>query len=339
MTKLLTSIAAMQVVESGLLKLDDDIASFVPELAKQPVLEGFHEDGRAILRARLSPITFRQLLTHSAGLSYYFMDSDMAECVAKVDWDGADSPTVRQRYAYPLRYQPGTSWRYSPGVDWAGQAVERVTGISLEEYMESKIFKPLGITGITFFPSKHPALEARRTGMTERDQSSGALLNYTGPSINDANEEAFGGQGAYADLTDYAKVLESLLLNDEKLLSKSSVDEMFRPQLAGKSKDALVNVMATPELRKAFVGDFPEGVEYNWGIGGILTCSDESGARGRKSGTLIWSGLPNMFWVSQSEVDRNRIMLTSTSFSTVKRAYTVSLAHTWCQPPTRWCVG
>ncbi|KAJ6114745.1 hypothetical protein N7486_000523 [Penicillium sp. IBT 16267x] len=90
------------------------------------------------------------------------------------------------------------------------------------------------------------------------------------------------------------RILTSLLVNDGKLLRRDTADLFFKPQLTAESRAAQKAFMDIPEKIKLFIGDFPSNVEYDWGLGGILVQSD--GRLRRHKGTMIWSGLPNLFW-------------------------------------------
>jgi hypothetical protein len=130
--------------------------------------------------------------------------------------------------------------------------------------------------------------------MTART-ASGGVEPYKGPYITDGAEDCFGGQGASGNLEDYMKILTSLLVNDGKLLRKETADQFFQPQLTAESKAAQKALFQDPEKLKLFIGDFPSDVEYDWGLGGILVQSE--GRTRRFKGTMIWSGMPNLFWV------------------------------------------
>ncbi|KAJ5017298.1 hypothetical protein K4K57_009053 [Colletotrichum sp. SAR 10_99] len=150
-TKLLTSIAALQLVERGILALDDsDVSHHVPALAQKPILTGFSPSGAPIEVPRQQPITLRHLLTHSAGNSYDFLDSATREWQSHHGIKPTRGATVEERFAYPLIYEPGASWAYSSSSDWLGKVIEAVTGQSLEDYMRAHIWDPLGAESFTF---------------------------------------------------------------------------------------------------------------------------------------------------------------------------------------------
>lgn len=184
---------------------------------------------------------------------------------------------------------------YGAGIDWAGKIIERLTGKSLHDLMAEGIWSPLGLKNVTFFLDKNPSMKPKLAGMSARSPKTGKVVPYTDPFLNDGVKDAMGGQGLFADLTDYIKILQSLLRNDEKLLSKPTVDSMFRGQMTRESHIALNEFLKT-ELATAFVGDFPLDIQYDWGFGGILVQQDNQGRRSK--GTMIWSGMPNLFWVS-----------------------------------------
>ncbi|RDL42417.1 uncharacterized protein BP5553_02396 [Venustampulla echinocandica] len=164
-TKLITAIAALQCVEDGLLTLAGDLSAIAPELAAKQVLTGFSDDGETpLLEPPARPITLEMLLTHSSGVSYDFLHPLVGrwrEKFAPLPPDGARRP-VEEAFSYPLAFQPGAGWMYGPGLDWAGRVVERVTGCTLGEHMQQRIFGPLGITDALPGHAGGPARPSRR---------------------------------------------------------------------------------------------------------------------------------------------------------------------------------
>ncbi len=215
--------------------------------------------------------------------------------------------TVIERCNAPLLYEPGTSWGYGTSMDWAGKLVERLTGQTLEGYMEKHIWSPLDITDITFWPDKHPELKARQAHMSSRAADGSGIVKHGGFTLStDGVEDCFGGHGALASMQDYFKVLQSLLADDEKLLKKEMTKTMFEPQLSEKSKEAQKYIWSKPELSMLFVGEFPSHVGLSWGVGGLLTRDDDEGWR--KKNTLTWSGMPNLLWVCRQMHFRKRLL-------------------------------
>ncbi|KAK3634606.1 hypothetical protein LTR56_015186 [Elasticomyces elasticus] len=296
-TKLLTTIAALHVVEKGLFALDEDVSAKLPELAKQPVLTGFDDDDKPILEDRKGPITLRQLLTHSSGATYGMMHPRIMKYAEQQGRPTMGGATVVERFNDPLTYQPGESWMYSAGIDWAGKLVERLTDTTLDEYFK-QLFAPLGVKNITFWPEKH-ALKDKILGIAARG-SDGKLTNNTAPTLNTGSTDCFGGHGAYSTMGDYLKVLHSILANDGKLLTPETVKTMFQPQLPSDGKRDLMGFMASPG-GQFVIGEWKPNLDLDWGLGGILLMQDDEGRR--KKGTLSWGGMTNPFWLIDPAAD------------------------------------
>ncbi|KAH9204669.1 beta-lactamase/transpeptidase-like protein [Leptodontidium sp. 2 PMI_412] len=297
-TKLITTIACLQMVERGMIGLDDDVTTTLTEIANLEILSEM-QDGKAVLKKRKKPITLRHLLTHSSGTAYPMMVPLLQEYNKSLPPSKSGPPkTVAAAYSAPLLFEPGTSWKYSPGLDWAGVLVSRLTSTTLQEYFQQHIFNPCGIKDITFRPDDDPALAARKASMSTRDPS-GKLGPYRGPLFFTGHDEEMGGQGAYASLQSYFKILQSLLMDDEKLLKAETAALMFEPQLTKEAQEELQrNFESWPTAGPCSVGYFPPKVKLDWGLGGMLTMEDvvEDGVRWRRAGCLAWTGMVNLFW-------------------------------------------
>lgn len=307
-TKLITSTAVLQIVERGLINLDDDVSDIIPALGKQQVITGLDSAGQPVLRKRQNAITLRNLLTHSAGTSYPTANPGVDAWRKSQGLDaGGSGGTVEERYGHALAYEPGTSWEYGTAIDWAGQVVEKLTGQSLEDHFRKHIFEPLGIEDITFWIDKHPDVKARLAKMTIRPAPDDKVVDYNGPLFTDGLEECFGGQGAYADLGHYFEILYSILVDDEKLLKKETTAQMFKPQLSSDGSRKVLNT-EMGKGGKLFIGEMPDSKDYEWGLGALLIGNDIPGWR--KKGRLIWSGMPNIYWVRWRNTRRNGTQLT-----------------------------
>jgi CubicO group peptidase (beta-lactamase class C family) len=249
----------------------------------------------------------RQLLTHSSGLGYDVFNPTLAKWrTLRGEPVALSGLPILDRITTPLVYEPGTSWEYSTGIDWAGQMVARVNETDLQSYMQKNMWEPLGITGMTFHLETREDMTARKMEMSLREGEThpmfGTTLNPTGkvvwtkaspwPATLPPGEE-FGGAGGYASPAEYLKILHSILASDGKLLKPTTVDEMFKPQLGESSREAFMQRRLFPELNRA-MGGLPEGMELDWGIGGLLTLEDLH--TGRKKGSMAWGGLPNLIW-------------------------------------------
>lgn len=182
------------------------------------------------------------------------------------------------------------------GLDWAGFLIERLTSTSLEDYMASHLWQPLGITGITFWPEKNPELRDKVPGTVVRTPD-GKLVPYTEDNLNTHSVDCYGGHGAYAKMSDYLKVLQSLLANDGKLLKPETVDMMFQPQLGEGSTKAL-NAFKE-NFGGMLIGEIVNEIPVNYGLGGMLFMADDVGRR--KKGSMSWGGIVNPFWLVDRE--------------------------------------
>ncbi|KAK8855024.1 Beta-lactamase-like protein [Apiospora arundinis] len=304
-TKLLTGIAVMQVVEQGTLKLDDadQIETLCPELKDLKVLR---PDGS--LEEKKVGITLRMLLTHTAGFGYAFFNERLR------DWCAAAGvralPGTLEDVTLPLLFQPGEGWEYGVGVDWAGVALERVTGLSLNDYMHKHIFAPLGIQDMSMIP--HHGMRSRLAEMHARGED-GVLRArdhlLLAPLTIDPDEVSqkrqifnAGGSGLFAKPQEYCKIL-AVLLNDgtcprtgNKILDKATVDEMFRNQVPDFPEFGRQGIPAAiPDLTHPLPDLYPvEGKPpQGWGLTFMQSCG---GPTGRSKGTGHWAGLANTWW-------------------------------------------
>ncbi|KFA56594.1 hypothetical protein S40293_01138 [Stachybotrys chartarum IBT 40293] len=301
LTKLPTTIAALQLVEKGSIQLDDDVSSILPVLGRQPILSGWADDGSPILRKRRNPITLRHLLTHSAGTGYDFMSQELQKLHSSRGTVPSQGATIDERFDLPLLFEPGEGWEYGCGVDWAGKIVERLTGISLEAYLHKNVWAPLGATSFTFWPDKNNSRGAELATLTRRIRKTGKLAEIKqGLGINIGATDCFGGHGGHGTAGDLAELLSFILANDGRVLTPRMVDVMFENQLSPQSQSVLQNAMRDPTWS---VGDFYPGETYNWGLGGMLingsTNSKAPFNRGER--TLVWSGAAHQFWFIDRE--------------------------------------
>ncbi|MCK1641986.1 beta-lactamase family protein [Bradyrhizobium sp. 157] len=304
MTKAVTSVAAMILVEQGKIGLDDPVSRFLPEFSKLRVRGPDGAEGPAN-----RPPTIRELLTHTAGLSYNFINNARlvdAYRDARVT-DGLDQPEVttaeamRRLASVPLGYQPGTGWEYSLATDVLGAVIEKVTGNSLESFVNERIAKPLRIESFVF--NAPETVRSRFVQVTRPAQVTGALgTGYVpvmgpeavpfpptkGTASLDPNR-AFsptaynsGGAGMSATIGDYARFLQMLLnegeLDGVRVLRAETVRQMTQN--------------ATGDMRTI------RGPGWGFTLGfGILT--DPAAAKSRlPAGSYGWGGIyGTQFWI------------------------------------------
>jgi len=294
-TKLLATIAALQCVDDGLLALDNDLSSIAPELAAKQVLTGFAEDGETpLLESATRPITLEMLLAHSSGLPYHFLNSNVARWRERFACSETDRRTVEELFTYPLVFQPGDGWMYGPGLDWAGRVVERLTGCTLGERMQQRIFDPLGITDGQFYPVTRENLRARLVDLNPDDPDAlGRAVLGGGGDMNKRTNGDFGGHGYFLPGSDYVKVLQSLLANDGKLLKTATVENMFQNHLNPQAMASYQTALASAQGPFFRVGT-DAGMKVGHGLGGLLTLENVDGWYGEH--TLTWGGGLTFAW-------------------------------------------
>ncbi|KAI8940811.1 hypothetical protein NX059_002073 [Plenodomus lindquistii] len=305
-TKLMTALCCMQLVERGLVSLDEPVYKHIPELEHFNVFSGFDDSGAPIEAKHTKPITLRLLLSHSAGLSYDSFDPKTMAWLRYHKQPMRSSGKLLERFDLPLIFEPGESWVYGSSIDYAGLLVERVTGHNLEAYMKANIWEPLGIKDMTFHLSSRPDMKERMADMSLLDPSSGTLrhmrtrLPFLDGEGNEI-EDCLGGQGVFTSAEEYIKVLKAVLTSDEneKLIKKETANLFFSPQLGDESKKMLNLTVQDGTLNNIF-GGTPKHIIKDWGLGGLLLDSDNPA--GMKAGTMIWAGAPNLIWVSPFRV-------------------------------------
>ncbi|KAK1751220.1 acyltransferase LovD [Echria macrotheca] len=312
MTKLPTTLAILQLIQkprSLELTLDTDITPYLPSLAAQPILTGFSSvSGEPILTPRTKPILLRHLLTHTSGCGYPFLSPSLARYASFYGQPipSRDTSSVAARFDYPLLFEPGMGWEYGSGIDWAGVLVEVLVGTTLEDYFKEHILAPLGIAEgrMTFFPGRYLSEEIQVADMTARsendDETKGRVVHAPFPPP-DPKTACFGGEGLFASLESYMAILESLLLDDGKLLEPKMAAELFTPWLVEpEAKRALTKSVGDPGWIVGWVP--PPAEQYDWGLGGLLVNNTEGDhEQHRKKGFLFWGGVFNLAWFIDRE--------------------------------------
>lgn len=290
MTKALATVAAMQQVEAGRIGLDSPIGEVLPELADPQVLTGFDAAGQPQTRPAVRPITLRHLLTHTAGFGYFFIHPELLRYFSAV---GMPQPGSIAGIRTPLLFDPGDRWEYSVAIDWAGLAVEAVTGSKLGDYMAEHVFAPLGMTGTGFFD----ALPEGAAKVHVRD-ADGALKVQ--PSFLGGGEYHNAGGGLVGTAPDYARFVRAMLRGGElegaRVLQAETVAEMARNQVAPLRAGFMGSAM--PQLAQPY-DTFPDQ-HTGWGLGFLI--NPEPGPNGRSPGSLAWAGIFNSYyWIDPAK--------------------------------------
>ncbi|GKZ39084.1 hypothetical protein AbraIFM66950_011842, partial [Aspergillus brasiliensis] len=266
MSKLLTTIAALQLVEKRLVDLETDVSALIPTLASQGILHGWDAAGQPRIQSRKNALNLRNLLTHSSGAGYDMSNPDLARFTAYKGRNINSGTTVDERFGYPLTFEPDTAWEYGTGIDWVGQLVERLTGQSLETYMQRHIWEPLGIERMSFWPATISGGN-RKVRVSVRDEASGRFTAMKQPFLTEGVTDCFGGQGIYASVEEFLKVIHSILSDDGKLLMSKSIAMMFQPHLLPASRESLQKHVKESDPEASFIGIFDNNRLYDWGLG------------------------------------------------------------------------
>jgi CubicO group peptidase (beta-lactamase class C family) len=289
MTKPVTSVAAMQLVEEGRIGLDEPLGTYLPELGAIQVLTGFDATGEPRLRSPRRPITLRHLLTHTAGFAYHIWNADILRYL-----EHTGIPAIDQRQkatlAGPLVCDPGDRWVYGISTDWVGQTVERLSGESLEDFCRQRLFTPLGMqsTGFVLRPELQPRLAARHARQTDGSLQVIAVEEPPHPEFLE------GGGGLYSTGPDYLRFLRMLLGNGQldgaRVLRPETVANMSRNQIGELTVDRLTT--ALPFVSNSV--EFFPGMVKKWGLGLMITT--EETPTGRAAGSLAWGGIANTYF-------------------------------------------
>jgi methyl acetate hydrolase len=283
MVKLLTSVAAMQLVESGKLSLDEPASTVDPELGAAQVVTGFDDKGNPQLRAPLRPITLRNLLTHTSGFSYPLWDQNAVRYYAAA----RKTKGLPHR---PLFVDPDTKWSYGGSIDKVGRLVEIASGEPLDRYFSSHICQPLGMKDTGFETTA--GQRAREANLHVR-KPDGTLVAKPLEKANEPHSHS-GGGGIYSTAPDYLALLRALLggghLNGAQILKPGTVALMSSNQTG----DIEAGRMKTTSPALSNDVDFFPGVRLRWGFGHMINLDPVKD--GRKARSLTWAGLYNTYY-------------------------------------------
>ena len=312
MTKPITAVAALTMVEDGRLGLDEPVDELLPELADRRVL--VHPEGPLDATVPADrPITLRDLLTFRLGLGFDFGNFDgqaLVPALAGLDLGvGPPAPAtvpapdewMRRIGTLPLERQPGERWLYHFGAEVLGVLVARAAGRPLGDVLGDRIFLPLGMVDTGF--SVTPEQQRRLTSSYEADADTGARRLYDGPDGQWSTPPAFpsGGGGLVSTLDDFRAFAAMLLAGGSypggRILSEATVAAMTTNQL-------------TPEQLAS--GPDPSGAA-GWGFGvGVQVRQDGIGPA---AGAYGWTGGLGSTWTNDPAEDLVAILLTNQAFT------------------------
>jgi methyl acetate hydrolase len=280
MTKPVTSLAAMMLVEEGKIGLDDPVTKYLPEFERVRVMTAFNDaDRTAESRAPARPITIRHLLTHTSGMAYSFIDARLA----KLD-DGK-----KREFEMPLLHDPGERFTYGPNTAVVGYVIEKVSGQTLDAFLKSRIFDPLAMRD-TFYAV--PA-DKRHRVVTVHTRAAEGLIERPNPEALQSNVRGDGG--LFSTAADYGRFMQ-LFLNGGRAGATRLASEATLQQMTSNQIGKLV-VQQQPSANALLARPFPfGGGKDTFGFGFQIEVGSSEGLR--SEGSLSWGGINNThFWI------------------------------------------
>lgn len=279
MTKPIVTLGLMMLYEEGRFQLDDPVAKYIPEFTDAKVLAP-QEGGPYTVPAK-HPITIRNLLTHTSGITYnwdpvlgpYYKEANVASGL--LPFDGTIGESVKRLAKLPLLFQPGAKWNYGLNIDVAGYLIEVVSGKPLDQFLKERIFEPLGMVD-TFFYAPQDKVDRLATAYTwyegrglqrfpDTPITEGPFSYSADYPVRGPKKLFSGGAGLCSTATDYARFCQLMLnrgrVGNRQLVSGKTVELMTHDQLGPK---------------------FPEqAFGLGFGIDGLKTPLDELGSPGQ----------------------------------------------------------
>lgn len=291
MTKPITGVAMMMLWEEGKFELDDPVTKYVPEFENLSVLAGLNEDGTPKLAAMERPPTMRELMSHTSGFAYGLGGDDPVNSAYR-DLKVLESPDMQtfidRTASIPLLFQPGDAWFYSVGMDIQGHIIEKLSGQTFGEFLQSRLFAPLAMTDTGFYVPD--ADYDRFSEVYGFDPETGALVPVPFPSVQFRRETIgfeSGGGGLVSTMGDYGRFAQMLVnrgeLDGVRILKPETID--------------LITTNVLPAHAALSLGEGPiEGL----GMGltfGTVTNSDVA-PTGAPNGSYFWGGAAGTwFWI------------------------------------------
>ncbi|HEY5208819.1 MAG TPA: serine hydrolase domain-containing protein [Stellaceae bacterium] len=301
MTKAITSTAIMMLYEEGRFQLDDPISRYLPMFKQQRVYAGGTPENYDTVPAA-SEITFKQLLTHTSGLSYGFLGSPISAIYQanKLDFQTEEASLwqMMERLAkLPLLAQPGTEWNYSVSTDVLGALVETISGIGFDQFLKTRIFEKLGMTDTGFTVRED---QRARFAANYQKAEGGGMTLIEGPGNSryyNPKPLCSGGGGLVSTAGDYLRFCKMLARKGEldgvRLLGRKTVEYMRMNHLQTGGDLASMGMPRFSESTMAGIG---------FGLGFAVVVDPARVELVCSAGEHYWGGAASTaFWIDPQE--------------------------------------
>jgi CubicO group peptidase (beta-lactamase class C family) len=291
MSKPITSVAAMMLVEQGRLALADPVAKYLPEFKDVKVGEEKPDKSLDLVAAR-RPMTIQDLMRHTSGLTYGFFGESAVKAAYQAanlnEGDPSTAEFVARLATLPLAYQPGTTWDYSQATDVLGRVIEVVAGKPLLAVLREMLFDPLGMSDTRFYVSD-PANYPRIAEPFANDRSIGVGVQVNDP--RQVRKYESGGGGLVSTVSDYARFLSMLAnggqLDGKRYLSPKTVAYMTSDHMGDVIKRGPYDLL---------------GPAYKFGLGFAVRTDAGVSPLAGSPGDFTWAGAAGTyFWVDPKE--------------------------------------
>lgn len=282
-TKAITATAVMMLWEEGHFRLDDPISKWIPEFKDPRVLDTYsYTDKTYTTIPAKGEITIRHLLTHTSGIGYGFIDGDERMKLIFKEAGITDAWTtepvvlaenIKKLAKLPLHFHPGDQYKYSEGLDVLGYFIEIISGLSFAEFLETRLFKPLGMNDTFFYV---PDSKADRL-VTVQQFEDGQWKKYTGVPgyynadypVKGARTYYGGGGGLCSTAKDYAAFLQMYLnggeLNGMRILSRKTLETIMAEQVDNSNTGYYGLVFGVLDHDGVISGGLGSEGTFNWG--------------------------------------------------------------------------
>lgn len=321
MTKPVTAVAVMQLVDRGSISLSDPVSNYIPEFEHMQVLK-VQEDGAQELIPATVPMTVEHLMTHTSGLCYGFLNPVVNPYYEKAGANDFSHQTLeeyaRNAASVPLLNEPGAAWNYSVSMDILGRIVEIASGLPYDVYLQKNVFGPLGMVDSGFYVPE--AKRDRFAGLYTPDEAGTGLRAINDPLVSGFLSPpalASGGAGMVGTIGDYYRFAQMLLnrgqLDGVRILSEQSASEIVRDHLGPELGEKPLATLAVQDLKVTAEGKLSnKSTRVNamlamafrnvgFGYCGAVIRPDAMAVFG-SPGSYTWGGLASTyFWIDPQE--------------------------------------